>query len=339
MYTSLLGKLCSMKPKYFGQFIIALFCMLLLPNRVEAVAGDVLLGIHILEPEEVEKASEFIQAPDEHWSFVTVPIRLDQMDKNRWQRFFDKCEELHIIPLIRLATVFDKEGVWRAPTEADVIKTAQFLTQLNWPTHQLHVILYNEPNHAKEWGGKISPEEYSEIAAFAADWFATESKEYIVLPAGLDAEAPNGPATMESSLFIRRMVNANPDILDKFDAWNSHSYPNPAFSASAYSSGKNRLDGWRYELNFLQSNYGKEFDVYITETGWDQSNLTEKRLSDYYYYALTEIWNDHRVKAVTPFILQGNNGVFDDFSFINLNGSPTKQMEALETARNRLNRE
>jgi hypothetical protein len=301
-------------------------------SLAKANAGSV-LGVHILDTEEIDQAKQVAKAPKEgDWGYVTVPIRIDQLQADKWQKFFDKAYESKLIPLVRLATKFE-DGKWLKPTKADIIALADFLSSVDWHSTPRFVIVFNEPNHANEWGGQVDPEGYADVLEFTADWFHTEGKNFYVLPAGLDAEAPNGWASMESMNFLGRMINSNPDLMTMIDAWTSHSYPNPGFSASAYKTGKNSLWGWKYELEYIKKRTGVDLDVYITETGWDQNKIRPGNLFAYYDYAFSHIWNDSRVKAVTPFVLNGNNGIFEGFSLYRNNGTPTVQLEALLRAK------
>lgn len=295
------------------------------PQRIYATGA--VLGIHILEPEEVEAAREVMDKREGHWGYVVVPMRLDQLDYQRWQEFFDKAQELSIVPIVRLASEIDGNK-WKRPTRADVVEQVEFLSRLNWHVDKRRVIVYNEPNHAGEWGGGVDVEDYGALLKFAAEWMHTEDENYVVLPAGLDAAAPNGSETMDSLVFVRRMAEAEPEVLKVIDAWTSHSYPNPGFSASVYNQGKNGLWGFDYELGLVEELSGRELPVYITETGWDQTKVTVGQLEAYYSYSMEEIWSDERVAAVTPFILNGNNGLFEGFSFKRPDGSPSAQMRA-----------
>lgn len=310
-------------------------CLLLfITTSASVTASYPVVGMHILETEEIGLATKHFKRPDNHWSYITIPIRKDQMDQSKWQAFFDECQRLQLIPLVRLVTEFDpNKGAWEKPSRHDVVEFAEFFSDLNWPTTKRHIIIFNEPNHDGEWGGEISPEEYADILQFSLDWFETESYPYEVIPAGLDAAAPNGPKTMDSFRFIDKMFAARPQLVEKLTVWNSHAYPNPAFSASAYRSAKNGIDGWKYELNYLNDNYQIDLNVYITETGWDQRGMSQRLLTNYYKHALNTAWNDERILAVTPFILKGQNGIFDHFSFLNSDGSPTPQMKALIAAK------
>jgi hypothetical protein len=302
-----------------------------IPSQIWAVDGAV-LGVHILETTEVDQAAKIAVDNKDGWGYVTIPIRLDQLNPVQWQKFFDTAREKKLIPIVRLATEINKSS-WRKPTKADIVVLAGFLSGLDWKTDKRYVIIFNEPNQSKEYGNEIDPQDYAQLLSFACDWFHTDNRGYVVLPAGLDAAAPNGKQTMESIEYLGRMLTAEPDLFNKIDGWTSHAYPNPDFAASAYKNGKNSLWGWKFEWEFIKKKTGREMDIFITETGWDQSKVKEARLFDYYNYAFKNIWSDTRIKAVTPFVLNGNNGIFDGFSLYDSDGSPTPQLEALMRAK------
>jgi hypothetical protein len=282
-------------------------------------------GVHLLRPEELPLVLPY--RGTNHDFYVTVPYSVYDRRGLIWNTFFKLADQNNITPLVRLVTQFENNS-WQQPTRKDIVEATDFLSSLDWPG-KMHIILFNEPNHAAEWGGQIDPAGYAKTALFAARWLKTESKEYVVLPAGLDAAAPNGVETMDSFAFIKKMVNAEPELLSFIDGWTSHSYANPGFVGSAYSSGKQSIKGFESELNLL-SQYGKEnLPVYITETGWRQTESITPRLSQYYQYAADNVWNHDQVKAVTVFVLQASNGPFTEFSLLHPNGSPTPQLHAL----------
>ena len=110
-------------------------------------------GIHILEPADLEKANELVNSNGGDWGWVTVVIREDDLNSDKWQDFFDQCRIKHLIPLVRLATHL--EGInWAKPKVEDSQKWVDFWGSLNWPVKDQYVIIFNEPNHKKEWGGK-----------------------------------------------------------------------------------------------------------------------------------------------------------------------------------------
>jgi hypothetical protein len=301
--------------------------LLALPQTV--LAGDV-LGIHILHPYELEDALPLLRTEQnkDKWQYVTIPYSLNDINKhNEWQAFFDKCRTYKIIPIVRLVTRADGD-TWQIPTTKDIVDLSRGLTALNWPTDERIVIVFNEPNHQKEWGGKIDPVGYADVLQFTADWFHTEKSNYKVLPAGLDLAAPNGSTTMEAFTFWRRALEYNPDLLTVLDDWNSHSYPNPAFSSSPTLRTQNSIRGFQHELTFLKKYSDREWGVYITETGWAENASTSRWLAQYYQYAIQHVWSDPHVKAVTPFLLRGAPGPFSTFSFLDQNGNQTRQFEA-----------
>ncbi len=295
----------------------------LLPMSVMSIEDQKVLGINT----EVEY---------EKWSYITIPLTLgDASDENlkKWQSFFDNARILKIIPIVRLTTEYShEENSWNVPNKNDVIKQIEFLSKLNWPTDQRHIIIYNEVNHAKEWGGYLDPEEYSRILRFASNWAHTEQKNYIVLPAGMDLSAPNSHNTRESFTYLTQMLEYDPEIFSYVDIWNSHSYPNPGFISAPTSYGKISLRGFQYELAFLKLKTGKDYKVMITETGWKETLSNSRWLESYYTYALQHIWSDDQVIAVTPFLLKGSPGPYSGFSFYNEDNQPTNQFHAFKSA-------
>jgi len=296
----------------------------------KARAGEV-LGIHVLHPGELPKAARLLKTDKNKdlWQYVTIPLALEDVKKQEeWQQFFDQAKELRLRPMVRLVTKFEN-GAWRAPTRKDIVDLISFLERLQWPDpDQQIVIVMNEPNHRAEWGGQIDPEGYADILAFAADWMRTSKQQFVVLPAGMDLAAPNGPTTMDAFVYLARALRAHPELLEKLDGWTSHSYPNPAFMGKATDTGRASIRGYQHELKFLARYTKKELPVYITETGWVDARTTARWLSAYYEYAAVNVWSDPRVKAVTPFLLQGAPGPFENFSFYDADGRPTRHFEA-----------
>lgn len=298
---------------------------------VQAAEGEV-LGIHILSTAELPAASTLLKNPDkpESWHYVTIPVTLNDLQKQQeWQNFFNQARQQQIIPLVRLATKVEGD-TWVVPSRHDITQLISFLSNLTWPTEERYIIILNETNHAKEFGGRISPEEYADILRFASQWARSEHKNYVILPGAMDLAAPNGPVTMEAFTYLNRMVAFDPEIFNHIDYLNSHAYPNPGFSSAPQRKGQNTLEGFKYELAYLKEKTGKDFQVFITETGWVENRATSRWLSNYYQYALQHIWSDARVKAVTPFILQGSPGPFAGFSFLDETGRPTNQYLAYQ---------
>ncbi|MCB9800612.1 MAG: hypothetical protein H6773_00315 [Pseudomonadales bacterium] len=315
--------------------VLLFFMAIFLGPVVSSVSAKTSIpaGIHILTPEEITQAAALTDVREsETWRYVTIPFTLeDASDPEKWQQFFDTARELHIIPLVRLTTRFEN-NVWTVPSKKEVVDLISVLSSLEWPTDQRHIIVFNEVNHAKEWGGTINPEEYADVFAFTAQWAHTEGKGYIVLPAALDLAAPNGGTTMEAFSFLNRMYTADPEVFSHADAWNSHSYPNPGFSSSPTRVGQNSMRGFKVELEWLKEKTDRDFLVYITETGWEVTPYLSRWMPNYYDYAVQHIWSDPSVVAVTPFILQGSPGPFEDFSFLDPEGKPTQQYISYRSA-------
>jgi hypothetical protein len=269
-------------------------------------------GIHIIDEHDLEDAARLVNSSGGEWGYVTVVIREDERDINRWTNVFRKMSELKLIPIIRLATTMQPEGNWAKPSKDQAIPWVDFLNSLPWPTAERYVVLFNEPNHAKEWGGEITPEEYAGVSRHFWEEFKKANPDFSILPAALDLAAPNGKETMNATNYFERMFKADEFIFTIFDAWNSHSYPNPGFSGSPFDTGKMSIRGFEWELKHL-SNYHlpSTTPVFITETGWKNS----ERSGDYYKVAFEQIWTHPNIRAVTPFLLNYRQPPFDNFSW------------------------
>ncbi|HYD35830.1 MAG TPA: hypothetical protein VD999_07250 [Vitreimonas sp.] len=319
------------KSLILGLLVITSF--LSFPTLVSAASGDV-LGVHILHPYEIDDAKKLItdEAKPDEWQYVTIPLSLNDLDKkDEWQGFLNAAKEKKIIPIVRLTSRFEN-GAWKVPNRKEIVLLMTFLKKQDWPTDQRHVVMFNEVNHAKEWGGTINPEEYADILSFAADWAHAEGKNFVVLPAAMDLAAPNGTETMEAFTYLNRMHAYNPDIFHKIDVWNSHSYPNPGFSSSPERTAQNSLRGFEHELKFIKDKTGRDLQVMITETGWIANRQTSRWLEEYYLYALQHVWSHPQVIAVTPFLLRGDPGPFSNFTFLDRNNQPTVQYLAFKKA-------
>lgn len=318
--------------------VFALFWLILvvLVQPSVAQAQDV-LGIHILHPYELNDAKALLGDNGQDWDYVTIPLSLTDTQKpSEWQAFFNQAREKRVIPVVRLVTQ-SENGVWKKPTREETIKLLDFLNSLTWPTEQRHIIVFNEVNHAKEWGGTLEPEEYAQVLRFVSIWAKAQHRNFVILPAAMDLAAPNGSQTMEAFTYLNRMAAADPAIFSYVDYWNSHSYPNPAFSSAPTRTAQNSLRGYTYELDYLKRKTNREYRVFITETGWAENPSTAKRLDDYYDYAMKNIWSDPRIVTVTPFLLRGAPGPFSMFTFLDDRGQPTLQYLALQKALAELN--
>jgi hypothetical protein len=306
--------------------IIVLFLLFLLPQPVFAQGNK--FGIHISEVSDLEKAAFLVNSSGGDWGYVTIVIRDDDLNFQKWQDFMDKCREKHLIPLVRIAT--HQEGAnWASPKVSDASNWANFLNSLNWPIKDRYVIIFNEPNHAKEWGGKINPEEYAEILSEYIKEFKKVNENFKILNAGFDLAASNTKSTMDALLFWRRMEKKIPGIFNQLDFWASHSYPNHGFRGKPTDTGRFSIRGYQWELLNLKKyfNLKKDLPVFITETGWLNDNNP-----DYFKIAYEDLWlKDERIIAVTPFILNYPEYPFAEFSWLDKNGNAYPQYEVIRS--------
>jgi hypothetical protein len=318
--------------KYVILLTIIIFS-LLIPQKVGAIEDPLktannYFGIHVFDENDFEKASSLVNSNGGEWGYVTFVIREDERDIARWNRAFQKLSELKLIPIVRIATI-NKNNTWQKPKAEEAKKWAQFLDSLKWPVKNRYIILFNEPNHAKEWGGEVSPEEYTTISRTYWEQLKKASEDFFVLPAGLDASAPNSSFTMSEADFLSQMFKKDELIFTIFDGWTSHSYPNPDFCGLPTDTGKASILGFKWELNLLKNYYlAENTPVFITETGWG-CDATDPDL--YYKTAYEDIWKDKNIVAITPFILNYNQAPFAKFSWINPEtGKPKSFFETIQ---------
>lgn len=326
--------------------ILAL-CLFIMP--VSAFANNK-FGIHISGPQDLNNAQELVNSNGGDWGYVTAVIPENDKNADKWQDFFNSCREKHLIPIIRIAT--EPVGdIWKKPTPESLNSWVDFLDNLNWPIKNRYVVIFNEPNHTKEWGGKINPAEYAKILEKAIQVFKTKNQDFFILNAGLDQAAPNSPTTMEEQKFLTQMNMEIPGIFQNLDGWVSHSYPNHGFIGKPWETGKASVKGYVWELSLLKKNFNvqKELSVFITETGWPHSlGLTIKNkygrlipvaekfykpeiTAQYLEQAFNNIWlKDEKVLAVTPFILNYPAIPFDNFSWMDKTGNYYPQFDKIK---------
>jgi len=295
-------------------------------------------GIHILDENDLEDAKNLVNSKGD-WGYVTLVIRSDEKDKMRWQNVFDKMRRLHLIPIVRIATR-QIGTVWEKPNFQEIDNWVSFLNNLNWVVENRYVIIGNEPNHAKEWGGEVNPEEYADYLLLFAKKLKKESQDFFILNAAFDASAKNSSETLDEVEFLERMKKKQAEIFEILDGWNSHSYPNPDFSGSPEASGRGTVKTFLWEMEILKKiGLKKELPIFITETGWAQNIIGEKsknnlkfkkptptyqdelEISQNYKTAFEKAWNDERIVAITPFIINYQHPPFDIFSWKKKDGS------------------
>lgn len=283
-------------------------------------------GIHIIQatPDESSPAAQLVNSSGGDWGYVTVLIQSNDRNESKWQQFFNDLRRRHLIPLVRLATKPLNEH-WERPYEGEEQAWADFLDNLIWPTKNRYVIIYNEPNHGKEWGNFADPKLYAEVLNKTVTVLKNKNRDFFVLNAGFDASAPQKPPDyMDQLTFMIQMEEAVPGIFDKLDGWVSHSYPNPEFIGSPNGVGRGTARTWFWEIQALRG-FGvtKNLPVFITETGWkhaegvnyNSSYPAAERVAENYKTAFETAWASDRIVAVTPFLLTYQDYPFDHFSF------------------------
>lgn len=316
------------------KFLIITFITIFLyvPNSVYAVEDPRLLpnnkvGIHINDANDLNDAANLVNSQGGDWGYVTFVIRDDQRKTEEWQKTFDTMRKLHLIPIVRIASKTVPQ-YWEKPDSDQIDDWVSFLNSLTWVTKNRYVVIGNEPNQAKEWGGKVNPEEYSDYLLTMSKALKTASPDFFVIPAGFDASAPNDEGYMDEALYIERMVKKNPNLFENVDGWASHSYPNPGFSGSVIDTGRGSIRTFEWELDLLKRlGVTKNLPVFITETGWthppsDTSNKFDpKEFGERFKKAYETAWSSNNVVAVTPFILNYQTPPFDTFSWKKKDGS------------------
>ncbi len=307
-------------------FVFSLFFFIFVPNTLaienpKAVANNK-FGIHIVDENDLEKASELVNSSGGDWGYITVVIREDERSFGRWQETFNKMRRMHLIPIIRIATKQTPDG-WEKPKSEEINNWIAFLNSLNWVVKNRYVVIGNEPNQAHEWGGEISPDEYGIYLKEFSKRLKNVSNDFYILPAGFDASAPNSKATMTEEKFLTEMTRLHPDFFSHIDGWTSHSYPNPNKSLDN-QFGKATARTYLWELDLLKRlGVQKDFDVFITETGWQHNGKGElPNIAQNYQDAFDMIWQDPKIVAVTPFLLSYKAYPFLQFSWLDPSGAP-----------------
>lgn len=291
-------------------------------------------GIHILFTNELEDAAKLVNSNGGEWGYVIIPIQSGDRDLDKWQKFMDTARKLKIIPIIRLATEGDyfNTKVWRKPVFADVLDFVNFLDSLEWPIKNRYIVVFNEVNRSNEWGGEASPKEYAEILNYAVTVFKSKSQDFFMIPSGMDNAAANVPKeSFNQYTFFRKMDESFPGIFNQIDGLSSHSYPNPGFSKPPSIQNQMSIASFKYEKELIETlASGKNFPVFITETGWSEEFVSDTTIAFYYKEAMLGIWQNENIVAITPFLLKAYAGPFTYFSFFKSDGTPALQFKEIE---------
>lgn len=306
------------------KFVYLLFLFCIFNQQVfafDSSRANNKFGIHLAQPDltDLKKAADLVNSNGGDFGYVTLVMQDNDRDRNKWQEVFDKMRELRIIPIIRLAT-HPEGAIWPRPQAEQTTEWVNFLDSLNWVIKDRYIVLFNEPNHASEWGGNVDAQNYATIAKTFAQKLKEKNPEFFVMLAGLDASAPSAPPRYEDEFYFLKNVIDEINIYDfnnLFSGWVSHSYPNPAFSGPPGGDGRGSVRTYEWERGILSGWGIKDLPVFITETGWDATRLGEEVTAQNFDYTYQNIWlSDNRIVAVTPFILNYQGEPFLKFSWI-----------------------
>ena len=282
-----------------------------------------------------EIAQKLVNSNGGDWGYVLIPYNVRDRDYEKWKQVFRMTNDKHLIPIIQL------HDVDSGKFEEETLEAAQFLNQFVWPIRNRYVSIYNEPNDAKFWGGKIDPSEYAVIMRYTIAAFKKENLDFFMLNGAFNTSADSNASTMDAEVFMKIMNEEVPGIFSELDGWASHSYPQPNFSGSPDSKGRWSIRAYENELNFLREELGvkKDLPVFITETGWahaegesfNGSFFSVDRVAEYFKRAYEKVWlKDNRVWAVTPFTVL-YEPPYDHFSWVNKDLVPYKHYEVVKS--------
>jgi uncharacterized membrane protein (UPF0127 family) len=236
-----------------------------------------------------------------------------------------KCSSLHLIPIIRITTI-PTGGTWDSAQDTDLVDFANFLNELDWPTENRYIILFNEVNQSKEWGGVVEPVKYTDIVKNARIIFKERSEHFFLLGPALDDALPDSTTSMSAKRYLAAMHAHDNAVWSYFDGYSFHSYPNPAFAQPPRQTGFPGITSYKYL--FTQYKLANK-PVFITETGWDQTKLSEAKLKEYWNTAWGIWGSDPRVVAITPFILDGG-AAFPSLSLTTSDGKLSPSGQAIQ---------
>jgi len=299
--------------------LIQILALFFISNNVIANEPNNKFGIHLAQPhlEDLKKAAELVNSSGGDWGYVTLVIQENDRNKQKWQEIFNLLRKYHLIPIVRLATIPEGPN-WKLPNDSDADSWVDFLDSLNWVVKNRYIVLFNEPNHGNEWGGQVDPKDYAKVAFSFAKALKEKNPNFFVMLAGFDASAPHlPPKYYDEELFLKDLINSQPEIFKFIDGWSSHSYPNPAFSGSPYDFGRGTIRTYQWELELLrQLGVEKDLPVFITETGWERKKLSEELVAQNFKIAFKKVWlPDEKVVAVTPFVFDYQMPPFLGFSW------------------------
>lgn len=307
-------------------------------------------GVHgFATTEDFDLASQLVNSNGGEWGWYLMTYDIHDRNVEAWSERFDYMKSKHLIPILQLSN----NG--NIPTDEEIESTTQFLNALRWPVKLRFITAFNEVNASEYWGWKIDPEGYAQVLDKFITAFKGKSGDFFVMNGAFNASARSGHVFTDLGVetdylsepdFLRRMNEAVPGIFGRLDGWASHCYPHPGYRGhpletrvtgeADWEAGRNTMSSYKWELGILNSTYGVNPPVFITETGWPHREGAAihdewhpaSLVAEYYRIAFRDLWGpDSRVAAITPFILRFGN--YDNFAFVGADGSKYPQWDAI----------
>jgi hypothetical protein len=183
------------------------------------------------------------------------------------------------------------EGSWMRPDWDEPAKWRAYFETGRWPSRHAWIIVGNEPNLGREWGGEVDATSYAKYLAHFLDVFKGAPR-FDVVSGALDASNTTALPVMQDALeFLDEMGAAVPGIFERLPAWASNPYrvlnrgPSARFTHRAYEVELDRI--------------GREMPVLITEAGHLDTG-DEDEIARFYEQAFRDWMADPKVVAATP---------------------------------------
>ncbi len=223
--------------------------------------------------------------------------------KRGWIDWVNECYKLEMIPICRLAGVYNK-GWTKPQADADGSFTsmAEAVKRVvrDLPKSDklpLYIEVWNEPNLSLEWSGKADGREYARFFVAVSKAIRSLGDSRVRIMNGAFALSPGS---------TEECCKAEPEFINAFDVWASHPYPQnhpPEYNIHD-GTAKNKdftIDAYLLETDVLAKYGRKDVKVIITETGYDLGNdlfqasegyptIDEYNRADYMLRAFRDYW-------------------------------------------------
>jgi hypothetical protein len=266
------------------------------------------------QPNYIWATSDVVNANGGDWGYLTVvwtiQDREDRMAEYNLQLFLDRCYEFHVQPIVRVATKFEAkreptvpgqpavkpnqqgaEGSWTRPDWDEPLKWREFFERGKWPTRHAWIVIGNEPNLGREWGGAVDAAGYARYLDHVLDVFA-DAPRFDIVSGALDISNTTAMPVMQDALeFLDEMGATVPGLFARLPAWASNPYHVPNLGPGVRYTHK----AYEAELDRI----GREMPVLITEAGNLQTG-DEQEIARFYAEAFRDWMADPKVVAATP---------------------------------------